>query len=272
MHPVAVQVYLTLLAVAAFLSTSANADTSTNDINALHFFYNSTDGYNWTWQGSGAQWVFNATADPCLDDWQGITCANCFYNSSVCNVTEIRLDNYNLRGVLSASLCDIANLTNISVASNALTSSVPPCLFSSLLKLNYLTLRHNSLNGTLQISPTETSFALQHLDLGENLLSGTLPSALGDYPALTFLSLYTNLVSGSFPAFLNQLSNLTHLGLQDNLFSGTVPSSFFPPLQLLGSLRFGGSLLTGTIASSLCDATALYALYFYNANFTGKHW
>ena len=50
--------------------------------------------------------------------------------------------------------------------------------------------------------------ALTYLDLHNNRLWGTIPSAMSQLAALTYLDLSTNLISGSIPPSLSSLMQL----------------------------------------------------------------
>ena len=79
------------------------------------------------------------------------------------------------------------------------------------------------------------------LGLGDNNLSGAIPSALGGLGSLTHLDLSTNDLSGAIPPELGDLDGLTHLDLSHNPLSGVIP----PSLIRLGlqSLRISGTEL-----------------------------
>jgi hypothetical protein len=65
--------------------------------------------------------------------------------------------------------------------------------------------------------------SLEELDLGMNVLSGTLPSDIGDMPPnLFWLSLGTNNLEGHIPASLGNASMLKHLDLSSNYFTGQI--------------------------------------------------
>ena len=90
-----------------------------------------------------------------------------------------------------------------------------------------LELGRNNLNGSLseawdlEESGLKTLAALQHLDLGEQRLVGTLPEGLGHLTALESLSLRANQLSGSIPFELYTLADghrLTDIDLSANDF------------------------------------------------------
>ena len=71
---------------------------------------------------------------------------------------------------------------------------------------------------------TDAAGRVSELDLWDNQLSGTIPSALGNLSNLTWLSLWDNQLSGAIPATLGNLSSLTWLDLSENQLSGAIPS------------------------------------------------
>ena len=62
------------------------------------------------------------------------------------------------------------------------------------------------------------------LDLGENGLSGTIPSELGTLLHLERLLLYSNELNGEIPPELGNLINLQWLSLWDNQLDGVIPT------------------------------------------------
>ncbi|GJP34350.1 hypothetical protein CLOM_g18804 [Closterium sp. NIES-68] len=160
--------------------------------------------------------------------------------------------------------------------------------FSTLTALQFLDLRNNTFEGSLDALTTLTR--LQYLSLAYNSVTGSIPAALTRLSMLTFLELaingingpvdtvtamtalrflsfYQNNFSGSFPVTITRLVNLTYLDLGYNRFSGSVPES----LGQMSNLRYldlGDSSLQGSVPASLGNLTNLENLWFINTNAT----
>ena len=96
---------------------------------------------------------------------------------------------------------------------------------------------------------------LQHLDLSNNALRGTLHPLIGAMTSLRFLDLSRNRLGGVLPSQLGTLTSLTTLKLSDNGFFGVLPRE-------LGStplvrLDVANNRLRGTLPTALSDIASL---------------
>lgn len=96
--------------------------------------------------------------------------------------------------------------------------------------------------------------ALTYLNLRNNKLTGTIPTEIGNLTKLTDLYLDYNELSGTIPAEIGNLNQITFLRLSYNLFSGDLPAEI-ANLNLLETLYLSGNELTG-----LTDLTNLTSL------------
>ena len=71
---------------------------------------------------------------------------------------------------------------------------------------------------------------LEHLDLGHNELSGSIPATIGNAGRLTGIDLGSNRLSGSIPATIGSAGRLTAIDLGSNRLTGRIPAE-------LGNLR-----------------------------------
>ena len=106
------------------------------------------------------------------------------------------------------------------------------------------------------------------LHLGENQLSGPIPSSLGSLTRLEYLDLYTNQLTGSIPSSLGSLARLRQLNLADNQLTGSIPTSL-GDLTRLVNLWLDGNQLSGPIPASLGRLTRLEILALYSNQLSG---
>ena len=126
-------------------------------------------------------------------------------------------------------------------------------------RVTLLQLGDNALSGTLPSSLGNLT-NLELLDLWNNQLSGELPSSLGNLTNLRLLWLGGNAFSGSFPSWLVNLTNLQQLQLAGNQFSGALPS-WLGTLTNLQDLRLQNNQFSGSLPSELGNLTRLVRLY-----------
>ena len=85
---------------------------------------------------------------------------------------------------------------------------------------------------------TLTDGRVTELDLGNNGLTGSIPSELGSLSNLTDLLLYDNSLTGSIPPELGNLSNLRSLELAVNSLTGRIPPRAGQPLRAYKFVAF----------------------------------
>lgn len=91
------------------------------------------------------------------------------------------------------------------------------------------------------------------LDLGENLLTSTIPTELGNLPFLFGLYLDINYLVGPIPSQLGELPDLQELWLQSNDLSGELPETFELLALNISILDISNNtLLWGEVAEDLC--------------------
>jgi Leucine-rich repeat (LRR) protein len=129
-----------------------------------------------------------------------------------------------------------------------------------------LYLGNNQLSGELPSSLGDLS-SLKWLDLGNNQLK-KLPSSLGDLSSLESLSLGNNQLSGDIPSSLVTLSSLYYLSLENNQLNGTIPA-FGVHSTSLQYIYLQNNRLSGEIPISLVDISSLEQLHLQNNNLIG---
>jgi EIX receptor 1/2 len=116
-------------------------------------------------------------------------------------------------------------LTMLNLANNNLSGRIHNSICDSTIQgLETLHLQNNTFVGELPKSLKNCS-SLKLLDLGENRLSGRIPTWIGtSLPHLAVLRLSSNLFSGHIPLQLCHLTSLQILDLSHNDVRGTIPN------------------------------------------------
>ncbi|MEM1126450.1 MAG: Ig-like domain-containing protein [Bacteroidota bacterium] len=137
-------------------------------------------------------------------------------------------------------------------ANNGWLSDPDPCMWDGVDCGSFGTLRLPVAAGATQ----QASSIVTGLFLGENGLTGALPSSLGDLVFLEDLDLVSNGLTGAIPASLGAISGLRTLILADNSLSGSIPSTL-GTLSQLEDLDVFANSLAGSLPSSLENLTDL---------------
>mgnify|MGYP006412164355 CR=1 FL=1 len=229
-----------------------SAATDTSEVDGLENIYNVLDGPNWINRGG---WLVGS--DPCGDNWYGIKC----------------IQNH---------------ITSISLDYNGLNGNWPSD-FGNFPFLKYLSLKHNSIGGSLSANSSAfcSSVSLEQIYLDGNLLLGSLPVCFCTCPALRILSLSSNqfssspscwgensgsileqyLVSNNSFTFiepsLGALVELRHLDLSTNQLQGEIPSRL-SQLQNLVSLNLDNNNLKNSPIEVLKGCRSLQLLSLSN--------
>ena len=140
---------------------------------------------------------------------------------------------------------------------------------SALPNLQGLFISENPLlNGTIP-NLTLLTLDLTHLDLHANILSGDIPTSLGNLTLLQYLDLSNNWLNGTIPSELGLLTQLTHLNLSYNTLQGTVPRDL-ESLTKLKVLDVSHNDLVGTLFTDMGDLTLLEQFLVNSNQFQGS--
>ncbi|XP_042415475.1 receptor-like protein 38 [Zingiber officinale] len=156
-----------------------------------------------------------------------------------------------------------SNLTSLDLSYNKINGTLPPTSLQSLIKLNFLNLRWNRLEGLIPHFPPNLNF----LDLSYNAFSGTLPPALFMLQ-LSYLSLSHNHINGSISSNVCNSHILEHLDISNNHVYGEIPQCW-QEVQYLQYIHLGNNMLLGEIPSSLGNLMRLEFLHLNNNNLKG---
>ncbi|CAL9229228.1 unnamed protein product [Arabidopsis halleri] len=180
--------------------------------------------------------------------WIGITCDD---SNRTSRVVAVRLPGVGLYGSIPpATLGKLDALKVLSLRSNSLFGTLPSDILS-LPSLQYLYLQHNNFSGELTYSLPSISKQLVVLDLSYNSLSGNIPSGIRNLSHITVLYLQNNSFDGPIDSL--DLPSVKVVNLSYNNLSGPIPE------HLKGSPEnsfIGNSLLCGP-PLNLCSRGAL---------------
>ncbi|KAG8374324.1 hypothetical protein BUALT_Bualt11G0119800 [Buddleja alternifolia] len=147
-------------------------------------------------------------------------------------------------GSIPSTLSNLTQLTYVSLSQNFFTGSIP--LFHLSKKLTSINLRNNRLTGSLSSTHFKGLLNLESIDLGYNLLGGSIPESLFDLPSLQFLRLSNNQFRGRVNEFsIPHSSSMYIIDLSNNHLEGPIPESFFK-LEGLGTLSLSYNFFNGT--------------------------
>ncbi|KAL7487586.1 hypothetical protein ACHAW6_013176 [Cyclotella cf. meneghiniana] len=140
-------------------------------------------------------------------------------------------------------------VTGLQLYGNNLRGTLPIELITTLKYLEVLDLGNNMLHGSLANYRQLTY--LRHLYLNSNNITGTIPQGMvSGLIHLKTLAIGNNQLSGTIPVKLfDDLISLERLNLEGNRLTGNLPDIF--DRGILQDVRLGDNLLTGTILPSL---------------------
>lgn len=195
-----------------------------------------------TTTGLGCQCAANKTQNATQPDRKGFqSVTGLFYGSlgSVRNGTLYNNISSLLMGKLSSSLGNLSTL-RVCIADHMWVACVFVCCCllccymvlcchmcaAMIYLLHYISTQHpctrHTLQRTLHNTPSRM-LCLQLLNLGGNLLSGTIPLALSGLPDLQQVVLSDNALRGELPPSLSDATSLALFDVANNVLNGSLP-------------------------------------------------
>ncbi|XP_056846938.1 probable leucine-rich repeat receptor-like protein kinase At5g05160 isoform X2 [Raphanus sativus] len=180
--------------------------------------------------------------------WIGITCDD---HNLTRRVVAVRLPGIGLYGSIPpATLGKLNALKVLSLRSNSLFGSLPSDILS-LPSLQYLYLQHNNFSGELTDSSPSISTQLLVLDLSYNSFSGNIPSGLRNLSQITVLYLQNNSFDGPIDSL--DIPSVKVVNLSYNNLSGPIPKNLknSPEDSFIGNSLLCGPPLPPCSSSSI---------------------
>ncbi|XP_058219481.1 probable LRR receptor-like serine/threonine-protein kinase At3g47570 [Rhododendron vialii] len=178
------------------------------------------------------------------------------------------LYNNSVTGEIPANISRCSNLISLGFTLNRLTGKIPTEL-GRLSKLQGLHVGQNNLTGGVPASIRNLS-SLANLFISHNNFGGNMPDGLGRLTKLETFAVADNKLVGTIPSSLFNISSIANFDVGENQIRGILPTNLGTSLSNLKFLGVGYNLLTGSIPSSISNATNLYYLGVNTNNFTGK--
>ncbi|KAL3741166.1 hypothetical protein ACJRO7_022301 [Eucalyptus globulus] len=180
---------------------------------------------------------------------------------------NLDLSNNSLDGPIPSNLSHCSNLEILNLIDNQLGGGIHSDI-GSLPRLKGLGLSKNSFVGPIPPSIGNLSL-LQVLSLAMNSLHGEIPDELSRLERLEFFQLSLNKLTGEIPPRIFNISGISYFEVSWNQLRGSFPSDMGITLPSLYHLFLEHNLFTGTIPSSLTNATGLEKVYFNHNGFHG---
>ncbi|KAF2288204.1 hypothetical protein GH714_004979 [Hevea brasiliensis] len=211
---------------------------------------------------------WNLSSDCC--QWEQVTCDS-KQHVTILNLSSLT-SSLSQKSVVTSDvltpLFHLQTLTSLDISVNDIHGQIPGVGFANLTELVELIMVENSFNGSI---PPQF-FSLRHLeklDLGHNLIAGTLGSKLGNLSNLRELRLNDNLFHGQIPKQIGRLGELYLLDLGYNFFSMGIPTEI-GNMSSSAYLYLSSNNLSGEIPSSMQKLEHLIELYLENNVLSGK--
>ncbi|GMP79099.1 hypothetical protein CsSME_00034769 [Camellia sinensis var. sinensis] len=170
-------------------------------------------------------------------------------------------------GGIPNNLSRCLKLERLKLIDNKLTGNIPAEL-GSLSMLGSFRLSKNKLSGTIPPFIGNLSSLFQ-ISLAECNLHGKIPGEIARLRHLIYVQLSMNNLSGKVPSGLYNISTIIYLSVVVNQLEGNIPPDIGTTLPNLKFFYLFGNLFTGTLPTSLSNASELESIDFSQNDFSG---
>ncbi|KAJ9560524.1 hypothetical protein OSB04_005684 [Centaurea solstitialis] len=189
-------------------------------------------------------------------------------NSSFDHIEWLALDNNCFTGKIGNGTSKESYMMIMDISNNFFTGTIPDWISNMDTQFEFVA-RNNSLEGQFPCGETpflfldisQNSFSgpipsclnfqeINHLHLGSNKFTGSIPDAFRNLTSVLSLDIGNNSLSGRIPEFLGNLSDLRILILRQNNFIGSIPKQLCH-LNNVSFIDLSGNSISGSIPSCL---------------------
>lgn len=170
-----------------------------SEFNALQSIYDSASGDGWRWlvpyDQYGFPWSFSnlssyfgdpyPNSNPCIEQWQGVTCSPCTSPHEEYHITELILNTMDMHGSVSSAIANLTHLVTLEMEKNHfLTGPFPSWEWVRLTSLRTISFAYSRLSGKIPMELFSLNNSLLTLDLYYNKMTGPIPAEISQ---LTYL-------------------------------------------------------------------------------------
>ncbi|KAK4489563.1 hypothetical protein RD792_005373 [Penstemon davidsonii] len=198
------------------------------------------------------------------------------------NLWELSLASCNLHEF--PNLMKQTTLTHLDLSKNKITGEIPSWIWEiglfrlnvsynflvdlqkpyNITSLRVLDLHSNKLRGKLPLPP---AYAV-YVDYSSNNFQETIPLGIGNF--ISFVSLGNNNLTGVIPTSLCNAIYLEVLDLSGNFLSGGIPPCLLQNIEILGVLNLGRNNISGDIPDTISANCGLKTLDLSKNNLEGR--
>ncbi|CAN6553695.1 unnamed protein product [Malus baccata var. baccata] len=184
------------------------------------------------------------------------------------DATYLYLQNNSISGPIPSNFGQLMpKLRSLNLAENHLNGTIPSSL-CDMQNLTILSLRSNQFYGEFP-EAWSVWHDIRVVDVANNNLSGNIPSSMGVPSSLYILKMNNNNFGGEIPIELKNATSLFSIDLGGNKLTGSVPLWIGSNFSTLSTLRLHSNFLSGHIPRHLCNLPFLHILDLGHNNLSG---
>eukprot|EP00550_Attheya_septentrionalis_P003695 CAMPEP_0198281950 /NCGR_PEP_ID=MMETSP1449-20131203/1822_1 /TAXON_ID=420275 /ORGANISM="Attheya septentrionalis, Strain CCMP2084" /LENGTH=1086 /DNA_ID=CAMNT_0043977979 /DNA_START=196 /DNA_END=3456 /DNA_ORIENTATION=- len=171
----------------------------------------------------------------------------------------------NISGTIFSSVAKVYALRYLSLSNNHLTGPLP--LFPP--QIEHIELGDNDLTGGLSSALLKDLQQLEYFSIKNTMVGGSIPTELGNLHRLKFLDLSYSNITGSIPSEFGELIKLDIMYLNANKINGTLPQEIGENLKKCDEMNFDNNLISGMIPSNFGKLQSIKFMSAKNNMLTG---